>query len=1443
VAIIPAAPIAKALGKNLDQAPVAPTIPDDVLSDLRARDTEDSLNIPEEEITVWHGTPHEFPAVTEVVSRKTGERVLVDKAQYPDWTQQPDIKAADYEFVKDHEFGAFDSSRIGTGEGAQAYGHGLYFAQRKGTAESYQKQLSSKITPAVREEYFKKGNIAEGFGGTDKVLNYNKGTDGDWYVEVIAVNADGSPKAGAKPRTHSTQPNVSDVESVLGPLKEGGNLYEVKIKANPEDFLDYDLPISEQSFYNKIVEKYPDEIADLNSQLTTGNANGGDVFSYLEAFSTPENTAKSLSNLGIKGIRYKDAQTRFSSKGATYNYVVFDDKIINIANKYGVSLFAAGSVSLGLMTPQQAQAKENPIGAPIPAPGTPESANDSTSSNYITYRQDSELTPSQLADIRIAAMRTEGKLPAVKPPASVTSTAGAIAKDVGQGLLEAPQAIVSGAMNAFAETQRTVDAIVGKDKALNTYDILKTMLTDKPDSVTGGLIEGISQFMTGFVTGDKALKALKVGAKIRPFAAGAVADATVFDAHEARLSDLVQEYPELQNPVTEYIQSDPEDSVAEGKFKLALEGLLLGGVAEVLVQGVKAVRGWKNIKEKAAEAGVTPEEFVGPMQEPNVPVARIGVDQEEEFIPFSEIADEASAKAPDPVKMGKGTSPDEAAKNINLNRLETTDEVKQLIEDGATANPLDVNNARRQVITQQETEALANDLGMGVEELLSRKGGEAFNAEQAVAARKLLVASGENLIKLAKVAQDGGDVAIAVFRRAMSQHRAIQLEVSGMTAEAGRALQSFRILASSGAEQQKAIKNAIDSFGGLDVNQDIARKMAGIKDVSDVGRFVKGSYRATTGDMVSEVWINSLLSAVGTHTMNIASNSSLVVMSVVERKVASVFGSEVVSGEASAMMLGIVEGARDGMKLARKAFATGEPSGATGAVQRQEVGVKRAITAEQLELSGPAGATADFIGNVVRVPGRALLAADEFFKAVAYRSELQAQAYRSAIREGLQGEDFVKRVQEILDNPPSDIKMASSDFALYQTFQNELGEKGKAVTKFRNLGGPFGAVLAPFIRTPLNVVKYASARTILAPFMKSFRADVRAGGAKRDLALARVAMGGMTMSIAALMAQSGQLTGNGPTDYNMRRIKEMSGWKPNSILIGDTYHSLERADPIAQVLLMAANLTEVMAQADDENDYLDVSTAAAVTIANGLTSKTFTNGIIDFVDAYASASQNPDDKQNAVTKWAMRLGSTVIPAGVAAISREMDPTLRLTNSLTDKIKARTPGYSKDLPPRRNMFGEPIVLEGGIGPDIMTPFYSSSVKENAVVDKMIENKLSIGMPNKSINGVELSMVQYDRFVQLSAGMDGKMPTLEKALQATMNSSQFKRATAGPDGMQNVVMKSVINQYRNIAVLQLQKEFPKLKSEIAKGKIENFEARYGKPVSAAQQSRMGVLAGEE
>jgi len=54
-----------------------------------------------------------------------------------------------------HKFSKFDMSKIGTGEGAQAYGHGLYFASNKDVATYYREQLAPAIT-----ENFKLGTIS-----------------------------------------------------------------------------------------------------------------------------------------------------------------------------------------------------------------------------------------------------------------------------------------------------------------------------------------------------------------------------------------------------------------------------------------------------------------------------------------------------------------------------------------------------------------------------------------------------------------------------------------------------------------------------------------------------------------------------------------------------------------------------------------------------------------------------------------------------------------------------------------------------------------------------------------------------------------------------------------------------------------------------------------------------------------------------------------------------------------------------------------------------------------------------------------------------------------------------------------------------------------------------------------------------------------------------------
>jgi hypothetical protein len=63
-----------------------------------------------------------------------------------------------------------------------------------------------------------------------------------------------------------------------------------------------------------------------------------------------------LKDAGIKGIQYADAQTRFGKGPKTKNYVVYDDKLISISKKYGISIPAAAAVLAGTMTPEEAQA-------------------------------------------------------------------------------------------------------------------------------------------------------------------------------------------------------------------------------------------------------------------------------------------------------------------------------------------------------------------------------------------------------------------------------------------------------------------------------------------------------------------------------------------------------------------------------------------------------------------------------------------------------------------------------------------------------------------------------------------------------------------------------------------------------------------------------------------------------------------------------------------------------------------------------------------------------------------------------------------------------------------------------------------------------------------------------------------------------------------------------
>jgi len=1040
--------------------------------------------------------------------------------------------------------------------------------------------------------------------------------------------------------------------------------------------------------------------------------------------------------------------------------------------------------------------------------------NDSTG-DYMATREAAILTPAQRRRISQQAVKKPEEESSVSLSGAFDVFTG-VSADLAGGIIEAPRQIVGGVLDATKELAQFMETVIPLGRIGGgelTEDSFFT--ADEPRTKTGGFVRGVSQFLTGFLPAIKGLKAVGVSGKLtQAFIAGGGADAFVFDPHEARLSNLIQEFDELKNPVTKFLAAEPGDTAAEGRFKNAIEGMGLGLAAEGLFRGVKAVRAHQITK--AEERQIIADKKTSTKLIETIKEKITGKGKKEitdEVIPEDVATPEIKVTFADP----------SAAKNINLNKLNTTEDVKNLIESVAEAEPLKINKARREIITNEVTEKLADDLGMSVDDLLDRRRGQAFNAEQAVAARKILVASGENLFKLAKTASTGNDKDVVLFRKALAQHSAIQSQVSGLTAEAGRALQSFRIQAKSAKLQEQAIKDALEAGGGTTFSKDIAFKISQLDDANQLNTFVRQAEKATTPQMVYEAWINGLLSSPQTHVVNLLSNSLVAAWSVGERKVASMIGNamggqSIPDGEAAAQLKGMIEGSKDGLRLAWKALKTGVPSDPLQKIENQG---RRAISAENLELSGVPGRFADFLGETVRIPGRLLTAGDELFKTMGYRMELNAQAYRTGYNEGLRGDDLAKRMADIIANPPDNIHITAVDAGRYQTFTRELGAAGKAVEQVRSKV-PGARVILPFIRTPSNIIKFVGERTPLAPLSKAVRAEFAAGGARRDMALAKIATGSALMAASADFALSGDITGAGPTNHQMRNILRETGWQPYSIKINDNYFSYSRLDSVGAFIGLSADIAEISGQTGEFNA-LDLSTAAIISTSQNVTSKTYLRGVTEFFDVMASASADPEANNKRAQRWITRLAGTVIPSGVAVLERTLSPELEATYGIIDKIKSRLPGFSDDLPPRRNIYGDPIVLQGGLGPDIMSPIYTSTKKDDPVSNEIVKQQTLLRMPMMNINGVELSPTQYDRYILLYSGKDNRF-TKEVKLKTKLNeifrTAQYRNATDGQDGGKSLFIRTIFASYRDAAKAQMFEEFPSLKSDIILSKRQKI-----------------------
>jgi len=229
-----------------------------------------------------------------------------------------------------HDFDKFDFSKIGSGEGAQAYGHGGYFAEAEGIARHYRDALA---TPTV-----------EIMGQPQQVPSWS--SDLSPQPRLIRRLADKRAKLPDLPDTAivaktrddlrfdldhvpswdngtrnalQNQLEILDAAEARGiRTTHGGKMYEVNIAADPKHLLDWDAPINAQSV--PVQTELGTRLSARELGLTGSRAYGGvptgaDVYSRL---GRGEVASRYLKDIGIPGIKYLDQVSRTQASDIPY---------------------------------------------------------------------------------------------------------------------------------------------------------------------------------------------------------------------------------------------------------------------------------------------------------------------------------------------------------------------------------------------------------------------------------------------------------------------------------------------------------------------------------------------------------------------------------------------------------------------------------------------------------------------------------------------------------------------------------------------------------------------------------------------------------------------------------------------------------------------------------------------------------------------------------------------------------------------------------------------------------------------------------------------------------------------------------------------------------------------------------------------------------------------
>jgi len=228
-----------------------------------------------------------------------------------------------------HTFNKFDMSKIGTGEGAQAYGHGLYLAENPEVAKEYKEALST----------YKTTLNGEPLNPSHPLFSEGMSIAANGYKKALKQAEDALKSGFVNPEY--AQKQIDNIKSLKGAKIEQskqGNLYKVDLPdEHIEKMLDWDKPLSQQpknvqKAFNSIIKDSSlldeDTLKGLKSNPDPTGKSFYTQLSMSDKIGHPSEASNILNKLDVPGIKYLDEQSRNEALQPYYQIIRKSDNAV-----------------------------------------------------------------------------------------------------------------------------------------------------------------------------------------------------------------------------------------------------------------------------------------------------------------------------------------------------------------------------------------------------------------------------------------------------------------------------------------------------------------------------------------------------------------------------------------------------------------------------------------------------------------------------------------------------------------------------------------------------------------------------------------------------------------------------------------------------------------------------------------------------------------------------------------------------------------------------------------------------------------------------------------------------------------------------------------------------------------------------------------------------------